>query len=198
VFLVKHPMVAATRAHAAIHEAAHFISFELGGLGAGAARIDGSAFGHGGWSGEAWPWNSHIKSSLLDLGPDDFLREAQYSAAGPLAEELLGDGCAVSSIGELVEARVFADRAAELLNCDEIETWHAALRGGIALVERYWLEILDIARLLERRRRIFRLEGPTQKVLGRITQAPIDLTSVSERGLGLFQKIQDALKDLAQ
>ena len=53
LFLARHPMRAATKEQAAIHEAGHFVAFERLGLLAAKAEIHGSAFGRGGWGGAA-------------------------------------------------------------------------------------------------------------------------------------------------
>jgi hypothetical protein len=133
-----------------------------------------------------------------DWDPDALLAEAQASLAGPLAEELLGAGDALSSIGELVEAAMLSDRAAELSNCDDTEVWGKTLRGTIALVGHHRGEIGDISELLERRGRISSGERSIRKILARVEQAPIDMGSVSERGLALARKIEDAVKELVR
>jgi hypothetical protein len=115
-----------------------------------------------------------------------------------MAEDLIGGGDALSSIGELVAARVIAERAAELLNCDETERWFEALLSAVSLVEHHAPEIHDIAELLERRRRIDCLQPSTRKILRRVSQTPIDTTSVSERGRTLFRRIANSLLELAQ
>ena len=198
-FLVKHPMRAPTRMQAGIHEAAHFVAFERLGLVAGTAAIYGSAFGRAGWGGEASAWNSlyHIPTLPQDWSPDALLREAQAGLAGPLAEELLGDGDVLGSIGELVEAAVFAERAGQLTNRDESEARRDALLGAVSLVERHAPEVLDIAALLERRGRISRSQPSIRKILARVKQAAVATGSVSERGVALARKIEDAVKELA-
>ncbi len=198
-FLASHPMRAATRAQVAVHEAGHLVGFEFGGLVAGKAQIYGTPFGRGGWGGKAFPLNPPCYSEgQQHTDPDQFLHDARAALAGPLAEDLISCGDAPSSIGELVAARVIAERAAELLNRDEAAVWREILRGAIALVERYEVEIRDIAELLARRRRIDRFQPSTRKILRRVTQTPINTTLVSERGKALFHRIEDSLMELAQ
>ena len=127
-----------------------------------------------------------------------FFREAQGVLAGPLAEDLLGGGDALSSIGELVEASLLAERAGQLRNRNETEAWREALLGAVSLVECHAPEVLDIAVLLERRGRISRAQPSIRKILSRVKQAPIDTRAVSERGAALARRIDDALRGLAQ
>ena len=49
--------------------------------------------------------------------------------AGPIAEELIGGGDALSSVGEVIAASVLVRRAAELLGRDTIEMWGETLLG---------------------------------------------------------------------
>jgi hypothetical protein len=195
VFLANHPMMTATKRHAAIHEAGHFVLFEHLGLVAGTAAVYGSAFGRDGWGGEANDWNSACHS-LRDPDPDAFLCDAQGAWAGPLAEDLIGGGDALSSVGELAQGALLAERAGQLRDRHETEARHEALLGAIALVEHHAREILEIAAFLERRGRISSAQPSIRKILARVKQTPIDARAVSKRGEGLFRKIEDALGEL--
>ena len=196
VFLTAHPMRAATKLQAAIHEAGHFVLFEWLGFLAGTAEIRGSRFGRHGWGGGACRWNPPIYRP--DLASDDFLRDARGALAGPIAEELLGGGDVLRIIGELVDASIRSARAADLAGSEYFEMWYEIVLGTVALVERHSPEILDIAAVLERKGRISRTDRPVEKILARVEQAPIDMGSVSERGLALARKIDDALREFAR
>jgi hypothetical protein len=195
VFLTAHPMGEVTKWLAALHEAGHFVAYERLGFLAGTAEIRGSRFGRGGWGGGACRWSPPIYDGRL--APDDFLRDARGALAGPIAEELLGGGDALHIIGELIDASIRSDRAAELWGRDSIEMWDETLLGAVALVEHHEPEILDIAALLECRGRISRLDRPVEKILARVTPGPIDRGAVSQRGLALARRVTEALREFA-
>jgi hypothetical protein len=195
VFLTAHPMGEVTKWLAALHEAGHFVAYERLGFLAGTAEIRGSRFGRSGWGGGACRWSPPIYNGRL--APDDFLRDAQGALAGPIAEELLGNGDVLDSIGELVDAAIRSARAAELRGRDSIEMWDETLLGAVALVEHHKPEILDIAALLECRGRISRLDRPVEKILARVTPGPIDRGAVSQRGLALARRVTEALREFA-
>jgi hypothetical protein len=196
VFLTAHPMRAATMEQAALHEAGHFVLFERLGFLAGTAAIYGSPFGRNGWGGGACRWSPPIYNGRL--APDDFLRDAQAALAGPIAEELLGGGDVLGGIGELVDASIRSARAADLAGRDTIEMWDETLLGAVALVEHHKPEILDIAAVLERQKRISRTDRAVEKILMRVEEAPIDVGLVSERGLALARRITEALREFAR
>jgi hypothetical protein len=197
-FILRHPTTAATKEQAASHEAGHSIAHECLGMMMHAATIAGPPFGRGGWGGTAQyrelfygPWGG-------EWYPDAMQRGATAMLAGPIAEELIGGGDALSSVGEVVAASVLMRRAAELLGRDTIEMWEETLLGAVALVERHRPEILDIAVVLERRKRISRTDSAVNKILMRVEEAPIDIRAVSQRGLALAHRITKALKEFAQ
>ena len=133
------------------------------------------------------------------LAPDDFLRDAQAVLAGPIAEELLGGGDLLgSSIGELIDAAIRSRRAADLAGRDSIEMWDETLLGAVALIEHHKPEILDIAAVLEREGCIWRTNSAVNKILMRVEEAPIDMRAVSERGLALADRINEALREFAR
>src|ERR1039458_842325 len=104
-YLRKNPPPPATKRQIALHEASHFVAFEVEGMVAGKAEIGGSPFGRYGWGGIA----GYLEPRLLDgypYHPDDLLSEATATFAGPLAEAMLGGGDLYSSIGELVEFHI--------------------------------------------------------------------------------------------
>jgi hypothetical protein len=171
--LREHPMTDATRRQVALHEAGHLLAYEVEGLVALKANIHGSPYGRGGWSGKAWPANE------LCIGPrdwqrwgspNDLLREARMSFAGPWAEFFLGGGDIASSIGELVESHILAAQAADLLGRDPRMVVDEVVAGTRAIVAEYMAEIEEIADLLER-------EGPSKR---------------SRRGRGVEARTQDA------
>jgi hypothetical protein len=197
-FILRHPTTAATKEQAASHEAGHSIAHERLGMMMHAAEITGPPFGRGGWGGTAryrelfyGPWRG-------EWYPDAMQRGATAMLAGPIAEELIGRGEALSSVGEVVAASVLVRRAAELLGRDTIEMWEETLLGAVALVEHHEPEILDIAAVLERKKRISRTGSAVNKILMRVEEAPIDMGSVSERGLALARRITEALREFAR
>ena len=137
---------------AATHEAGHFLAFEVLGLGASVAQIHGRLFGWGGWGGTAHPLS---EVHFLYATPDDLLKEALVSLAGPLAEQILSNGDALSSAGELFGARIYVDRAAKMTGEDTDILWHRTIIKAVALVYHYNSAINGIAQLLSARRRVW-------------------------------------------
>lgn len=163
-FLTRHPMSAASKEMVALHEAGHSITFERLGMWMAFAHIHGSAFGHYGWSGGASARNSVVwdpRPETWDLAA--FRGEARSALAGPIAEELLGGGDALGSIGELAGARCWAERVAELEGREEHEVVREVVISATSLVERYEGDIRDLADVLARRKRISRFDCPVKK-----------------------------------
>jgi hypothetical protein len=76
----------------------HMIAFERLGMVAFKAQVHGSAFGHHGWGGTATAINHAYRRILPPYwDPSEFRSEAISAFAGPVAEELLGDGDALGS-----------------------------------------------------------------------------------------------------
>jgi hypothetical protein len=194
-FLVRHPRRSATREQTAFHEAGHFVSFERLGLGAFEAKIRRSAGCRFGWGGEAFnlDWRTYRRPQDWDAGA--LWREAATVLAGPIAEERLGGGDALSNFGELVEASVLAFKAAELQAGVPYEVLREVVIETVSLVE-HSPEILRIAGLLKSRRRVNRWQPSVQKILAGIPQGPIDATPLSTRGQALSDKIMGAFEEL--
>jgi hypothetical protein len=116
--------------------------------------------------------------------------------AGPIAEELLGGGDAFASIGELIEASVFAFRAKDL-------DGHTSgdILGGV-LLETFFLvedlpQIQTIAEMLERRKRITSREPSVRKVLASMPRDRIVSAQLSAAGDALMKKIEGGFDELA-
>ena len=197
-FILRHPTTAATKEQAASHEAGHSIAHERLGMMMHAATINGPPFGRGGWGGTAQYRELFYGPWMGEWFPDAMWRGAIAMLAGSIAEELIGGGDALSSVGEVIAASVLVRRAAELEGRDVIEMWDETLLGAVALVEHHKPEILGIGAVLERRGRIWRTDSAVNKILMRVEQAPIDVGLVSERGLALARRITEALKEFAQ
>jgi hypothetical protein len=177
-----------------MHEAGHLIGYEFEGLVAGKAQIGGPPFGRGGWGGTAWRFETPcIEHGPWANKPDEFLREAKGMLAGPLAEEVLGDGDALSSLGELTKAKLLVKRAAELSARDPGEVWRGTLIVTAAIVERYADEIEEIADLLTRRKRVTRWEPSTRKILERVRRVPLAVAGVSSRSSRLVHLIESTV-----
>jgi hypothetical protein len=184
-FFTKHPKRRATRRDAALHEAGHFVLFEACGAYSNEAMIYGSPSGE--WGGEA----------VYFFGPPDHdARKAQVTLAGPLAEYLLGGRAVHNNVGELFEARFLAGRAARISKGDRAKTWREVVLRTVALVSRHSNDIQDVARQLQCRQHIRRLDPPIDQIIQRIQPAPIGLTAVSDRALEILQEITGAMKEL--
>jgi hypothetical protein len=190
-FLYAHPMQAASKKQAAMHEAAHLNAYEIEGMVAFDARIKGSRFERDSWGGEARCENPIDKFPYYR--PGDLLREARVAFAGPVAEDLLAGGDALSSIGELFEGRILVARAAALLGGDKGQVLRETLMEAAAIVERHAPQIEEVADLLMRRRHIDRFERSTQKILSRVRQAPIAASELSQRSIDLVRLIETSL-----
>ena len=190
-WLSQHPLRGATKRQAALHEAGHLIAYEFDGMIAGKACIEGSPFGRGSWGGGAWcidtPNTTHGPCAN---DPNEFLREARGVLAGAFAEAMLGDGDALSSVGELAEARFLTARAAEILGHDKSDIWHETLTETAAIVERHASEIEEIADLLMRRRRVNRFECSTGRILTRVGREPIVPAALSMGSKELAQLVE--------
>ena len=187
-----------TKEEVSFHEAGHLVGFEACGMVADRAEIHGSPFGRDGWSGFASPLNPPVFERPQALVADDFVRYAYVLLAGPIAAELFGDGDTLDCIGELSAAAMYSDRAADLLNRDDVEMWYEVLLGAVALVEGHRYQILDVAAALRSRGRISRTDRPVEKILARVEEAPIEVGLVSERGLALARRITEALREFVQ
>jgi hypothetical protein len=195
-FTLRHPMTAATKEQAAIHEAGHSIAYERLGMMMNAAEITGPRFGRGGWGGTAQycelfygPWRG-------EWYPDAMQRGAIATLAGPIAEELIGRGEALSSLGEVVAAIVLVRRAAELEGRKPSEFLHEVFLGTSRLVARHEPEIRDIGALLIKGGRIHRSQPSVRKILSRVPRAAIDTEPLSVSGQTLFDKLMGAFEEL--
>jgi hypothetical protein len=196
-FLIRHPMRSATKWTAAIHEAGHFVLFERTGMRPFKAQIIGSAFGRWGWRGTAGAWNRAGYSPRLEDWDLSLVKGECLSAfGGPIAEELLGGGCALSSIGELVGGSLWAAHAGELKGHSENVAVVTALIETISIVERHAAEILRIAELLIRWKRIGRDYCLVNEILENVARGPIKTGPISARGQALCDKIRGAFDHL--
>jgi hypothetical protein len=127
--LLRHPYQVSTKDQAAIHEAGHFIAFEVEGMTAGMAEIFGTPFGHDGWGGEAKAWNEAPYGQTNGYRdpptPQDLMSDARVALAGPWTERSLGCGkirCSSKfccSISEIIEAHFLSDCVAKIFNLDK-------------------------------------------------------------------------------
>ena len=127
--------------------------------------------------------------------PDAFWSEAISALAGPVAEDLFGDGYAIGSFGEL-SRRGFAERAAQLTGRDENGAWCTALTVAISLGEQCETPIREIADVLVRKRRIWCGDRPIRSILVGVPRGPIVTAPLSARGQALFEKIGGGLAHL--
>ncbi len=156
-FLNWHPMQTATKEQAALHEAGHFVAYEVEGLGAGQSEIRGTPFGRGGWSGSAAPYESRL-DPWSDPTANDLIAEAKTAIAGPWAEELLGSGDLLSSISEVLEFHFLVAVAAKTLGNDRHKLLAATITEMTDFTWQYENEIRGIADRLQRRRKISRFD----------------------------------------
>jgi hypothetical protein len=171
-FSENHPTRGATHAQAAIHEAGHFIAFEVDGMVAGKAQIEGSPFGRNGWRGSACAWERPLITPTSHT-TNDLMREARTALAGPWAEAALGGGDMLSSIGELFEVRVLAARVAALQGLHSVQTLAAILSTTAQIVEAHVEAIKEVADKLTRLRRITRYN--CKKTLSRVRSTSINM-----------------------
>jgi hypothetical protein len=192
-FLSKYPMSAPSRLQAAAHEAGHFILCEHQCLVALRATINGSSFGRHGWCGAA---DFEIAETHNVEG---CLRLARTWIAGPLAEHIIGNGCATANIGELVGALVFVYRAAAMAGFGTRELWRDTLRETIAIVETFEWEIHAIADMLARRKKIDRWQPSVRKIMERVKGRTIGGdNTLSTAGARLEHKIDEAFMEFAR
>lgn len=192
-WLAGHPTSGATREQAAIHEAAHFALFERVGMIACTARIYGPRGGAGAWTGTAGPMERATWSRLWGAnfgGPTMVGGEAIAAMAGPIAEELMGEGDALSSTGELIGGSIWAGRAGELTNTATDVAVSGAVVEAISLVERLAPEIQDIAQVLAHRKRISRAN--VEDILARVPRGPVGTAPLSAAGQALHNRIMTA------
>ena len=195
-YVTGHPHAPASQRPAANHEAAHFIAAERLGLKAGKAEIHGSPGGHGGWGGLAGSLDWHNYAHPEDWDAAALRCAAVSTLAGPIGEELLAGGDALSSIGELCVAEGLA------LRCgvdEDREPWvviREVVFEATALVEQCRAEIGCAADVLARRKRITCWLRPVKKILARVPRGPIDIGGLSAAGRVLCDKIMGAFEEL--
>jgi hypothetical protein len=195
-FLIEHPLQPGTQEMAGLHEGGHVIGYERIGMLAASAEIHGSAFNRYGWGGSATPINRAARLPPY-LDPNEFRAEAISALAGPVAEELFGDGDALSSIGEVIAGFFWAMRAAQLEDKDDLAAMNEAVTCAISLAEQYEAAIRKIAELLARKKRIGRWQPSIRKILLAIPQGPFSARPLSVRGQTLFDKIAEGCDRLA-
>lgn len=184
-----HPLVPVSREDAAIHESGHFLTDEHEGFHAATACIKGSPFGWGGKTKNCSDLDFDLAPESAPHDPKDFSRNARAILAGPIAEELIGGGSVFENFAELIQARVYSDRAAELTPDLYGVLWIENVRRTVAIVEHYQLQILKLAEMLARRREITRLQPSVRKVLTTImSRAPLPMT-LSPEGKALAHRI---------
>lgn len=197
LWLAGHPTTGATREMAAFHEAGHFVLFERMGISAQTAKIHGSAGGRGAWTGGAGAWGQPDRACVINAktwGHVPLWGEAIATLAGPIAEELVGEGDALSSIGELVGASLWAGRVGKLTGQPSDAAVLKAAIEAISLVERLAPEIRDIGELLAHRKRISR--DDVLKILARVPRGPVKAEPLSEDGQALCNQIMAAFEQV--
>jgi hypothetical protein len=105
-----------------------------------------------------------------DTDPRELWGYACVTVAGPIAEELLGDGSGVATdnIEEMFYALFILERAAELRECNPIRLWQRTLYETAQRVELLAAEICDLAAVLARRKTIWASDGEVNRVLRRV------------------------------
>lgn len=154
-----------TQVMVAIHEAAHFVAFEVLGSRAYDATIRGSLFGRSGWCGKA------RQIDVVDVqraNSDELLKEGISYLTGLFAEQILGGGHALSSVGELLAARIYVHRATMMTGENSDDHWKQTLTNAEALVRQNSDQILKIAQVLINSRRVTYNTPSVKKVLATI------------------------------
>lgn len=195
-WLARHPTTGATTA--AVHEAGHFVLFERMGMSAQTAKIHGSAGGRGAWTGSAGAWGQPDRTCVANAktwGHAPPWGKAIATLAGPIAEELVGEGDALSSIGELVGATLWAVRVGKLRGQPSDAAVLKAVTEAISLVERLAPEIRDVGEVLARRKRISR-DLSIEKILARVPRGPVRAEPLSEDGQTLGNQIIAAFEQV--
>jgi hypothetical protein len=197
-WLAGHPTTGATRETAAIHEAGHFVAFERMGMIAATARIYGPAGGRGAWTGTAGAAGSPDRYQVENAktsGWEPLWGEAIATLAGPIAEELVGRGEALSSIGELVGASLWAVRVGKLTGQPGDATVFKAVVETTSIVERLASEIRHIGDVLAGRKRISR-DRSIESILSHVPRGPIAASPSSQNGKALCSKIMIAFEQV--
>jgi hypothetical protein len=197
-WLAGHPTRGATREQAAIHEAGHFVVFECVEMIACTARIYGPRGGGGAWTGTAAPATRAKWSAIYgeNFGGSAMVGgEAIAAMAGPIAEELIGGGDALSSIGELIGGSIWAARAGELTNTPEKAAVSSAVATSVSLVECLAPEIQDIGQVLAHRKHISR-DRSIEKILARMPKGTPVASTLTAPGRAIRDKILGAFDHL--
>jgi hypothetical protein len=182
-----------SREAAAVYQIGLFAMMHVEGFGAWSAEIFQH---HHGWRGRTRPANAPC---LTD--PRQLLGEARVVVAGPIAVELLGDvgrGRAANNLKELLNARIYCARAAELLGCKKGPMWRSALIETAQRVEFYAHEIWDLGAVLARQINIYEFKPQVRVVLRRIDRAkPTDFPPLSRRSVSVLADIDAALREFS-
>ena len=166
-FLEDHPKRCATQRQAAIHEAAHFVAYEVFENGAWSARITGSAGGHAGGSGMVRPFDDQW--DLVEEPTDIQMRNlAQIFLAGPWAEHFIAGGSALSSCGEVVAFQLLTAHAAKAIKVSAVACVEDTATKLTDFLEHYEPEIDLIADALVSRREIRRTDRSIKTIIASI------------------------------
>jgi hypothetical protein len=176
------PPHCASRQSVAVHEAAHFLIAHVEALAPWSAKI--YKRGHE-WGGEMRAWKTPCPA-------DPLWNYANVLVAGPIAQELLGDGDgdgdgdssgkATDNIEEMFYALFILQRMAELHECGPIRLWQRTLYETAQCVELLTAEILDLAEILSRRKTIWASDPAVRRILQHVdTRAKEFLQPLSPR-----------------
>jgi hypothetical protein len=193
-----HPMRGATQREAAIHEAGHYVGYEVVGMQAAVAELFSPRRGETEWSGRASAWDMRPRDRE-GYTPDILRADLVATLAGPIAEALLTpEGDPLSSLPELVEARFVAEALADMTNRAAAGVFFLAALRAASMVERHAAGIEQCAARLMTRRRI--LEWESRRVATMIRgwrRPPPNAIEYSPTSLALVRCLAAAVDPLA-
>jgi hypothetical protein len=190
---MQRPPRCVSREFAAVHESGQFVMMHMEGLGAWSAEIFQH---HRGWRGQTRPANAPC---LTD--PRQLLGEARVMVAGPIAVELLGDEVrgAADNLEEILKARFYCARAAELSGRKKGPLWRSTLIEAAQRVEFSAQEIRELSAILAQQTNIYEFKPQVRAVLRRIDRAkPADFPPLSQRSVCVLANIDAALCEFSK
>ncbi len=156
-----------TKFQAAAHEAGHVAAYAAAGVPLVKAEIFQDLSRPGNWLGRT-EHTTFLAPLVLVREPDVFSLLTILTLAGPIAEELVGDGIAMANFPELLRASAFSARAAELASQDWVKAWTTNVHRAAAIVVQCAADIEALAQHLERRSYIEPKQAKVKRILNDI------------------------------
>jgi hypothetical protein len=189
-YYMRRPPRALSREAAAVYQSSQFVMMHVENLGAWSAEIFQH---HYGWRGRTRPANTPC---LTD--PRQLLSNTRIAVAGAIALALLDDEEDADNIEEILKARFYCARAAELLGRRKGPLWRNTLIDAAQRVEFSIQESRDIGDILARQINIYEFEPQVRAVLRRIDRAKPADPPISRRSVCVLADIDAALREFSK